>query len=196
MTTFLLARSVSGTNPPQAQRLLHALKKAGVVAIRYHGNRDLVEPLATAIGVRPASFTAATRTAMVNSLQDKFPGKVVLVIGSRDDVSAILRQISADMTTPQLIVRLRYRRSGCRPRPKPRIWFSLLECRREARERCFCVLCPGSRSEALSDLRLEALEGVKSHSCASIFVVGPSRTASVRSETLRRSDHPNKKGRG
>jgi hypothetical protein len=83
---------------------LHALKKAGVVAIRYHGNRDLVEPLATAIGVRPASFTVATRTAMVNGLQDKFPGKVVLVIGSRDDVSAILRQISADMTTPQLIV--------------------------------------------------------------------------------------------
>ena len=104
MTTLLLARSVSGASPPQAKTVLHALKKAGVKAIRYHGNRALVEPLATAIGVTPTSFTSASRADMLNHLLTDFSGRVALVVGDRDDLAAILRQLNADLPLPQLVV--------------------------------------------------------------------------------------------
>jgi len=91
-TTFLLVRNSSG-----AQTLLHSLRKAGVEAIRYRGGTSLVQPLATAISVKPSSFTSSTLTNMVNSLLAKSAGKVVLIAGTHDDLRDILRQIRGDV---------------------------------------------------------------------------------------------------
>lgn len=96
-TTFLLVRSAAGANPPGAQTLLHALRKAGVAAIRNNGGAALVQPLAAARKIQPAAFTAETRTKMVKDLLANFAGKVVLVAGTHDDLRAVLGQLNGDL---------------------------------------------------------------------------------------------------
>lgn len=95
LVTLLLARQVSGANPPEAERLLHACRKAGVAAIHVNGGNALVQPLAGALGLTPQSFTSATLDALVDGLAANPPAGPVLIVGSRDDLQAAVRRAGA-----------------------------------------------------------------------------------------------------
>lgn len=96
--TFLLVRQVDAANPPEASRLLHALRKSGVGAIHVNGGNGLVQPLATALGLTPQAFTSAGVNTLVDGLVTTPPAAPVLIVGTRDDLRAAILRIDAHPT--------------------------------------------------------------------------------------------------
>jgi phosphohistidine phosphatase SixA len=95
LATLLLVRQVGGASPPEAARLLHAGRKAGVGAIHVNGGPGLVQPLATALGLTPQAFTPATLDALVDGILASPPASPVLIAGTRQDLQNAMRRAGA-----------------------------------------------------------------------------------------------------
>jgi len=95
LATLLLVRQVSGTNPPEAARLLHVARKAGVGAIHVDGGLGLVQPLATDLGLTPQPFTPGTLNALVDGILASPPPGPVLIAGTRQELQDAMRRAGA-----------------------------------------------------------------------------------------------------
>ena len=98
LATLLLVRQAAGATPPEAARLLHACRKAGIAAIHADGGLGTVQPLATALGLTPQAFTPATLNALVDGILASPPAGPVLIAGTREDLQNAIRRAGAPAT--------------------------------------------------------------------------------------------------
>lgn len=95
LLSLLLVRQVSGSNPPEADRLRHACGKAGLSSIHVDGGTALVQPLATALGLAPQAFTSTTLDSVVDGIVASPPAGPVMIVGSRDELRQVITRTGA-----------------------------------------------------------------------------------------------------
>lgn len=94
--TFLLFGTAASAASPASQ-LAHAVTRAGAAAIATLGTNPLSAALGTALGLTPASFTAAQRVQTVNNILNG-PAGVTALSAGRATLSAIVNQAGARPT--------------------------------------------------------------------------------------------------
>jgi hypothetical protein len=98
LATLLLVRQAAGASPPEAARLLHACRKAGITAIHVNGGLGTVQPLAAALGLTPQPFTSAALNALVDGILASPPAGAVLIAGTRQDLRNAMQRAGAPAT--------------------------------------------------------------------------------------------------
>jgi broad specificity phosphatase PhoE len=95
--TLLLVGLGDAQSAPDAQRLTHAARKAGVSAIfASAANPPLLAPLATALSIAPTVYDGSNLPALASTLRQSFAAATVVVAGSHDQLRALVRALDAE----------------------------------------------------------------------------------------------------
>lgn len=92
-TTLLLVGNVAGGAAPEPRQLLHAARKAGIVAVYTSSSNALVAPLATALNLTPVTYSGSDIPAFASQLLSAHPQDPVLVAGTHEELRALIRQL-------------------------------------------------------------------------------------------------------